>query len=57
MGMKTYKTQARKITTHIMQKGPACLKCQPWCLPLLVEHAGALTLNIRNSTLEPEQAV
>ena len=40
-----------------MEKGPACLKCQPWYLPLLVEHAGALTLNIRNSNLELERAI
>ena len=28
----------------------------PRYLPLAVEHAGALTLNIRNPTLEPERA-
>ena len=42
---------------NVTQKKLACLEHQPWCLPLLVEHAGALTLNIQYPNLEPEQAI
>ncbi len=38
------------------RRNPPTRCIRPRYLPLTVEHAGALTLNIRNPTLEPERA-